>query len=86
MHRYSIEIQYSEEDEGFIAVAPELPGCSAFGKTEELALRELKVAMDLWLRTAMKEGRRIPVASGKGAPVKAAPAGRKRNGRISQAG
>lgn len=27
---YAIEIFYSEEDEGYIAIVPELPGCSAF--------------------------------------------------------
>ena len=59
-YKYSIEIFYSEEDEGYIALAPELPGCSAFGETEEEALREIKVAIDLWLDTAQKEGRRIP--------------------------
>ncbi len=46
-------------------MAPELPGCSAFGKTEEDALREVKVAMELWLETARKEGREIPKPSGK---------------------
>jgi len=35
MYKYAIEIFYSEEDEGYIAVVPELPGCSAFGETEE---------------------------------------------------
>ncbi len=35
---YAIEIFYSEEDEGFIAIVPELPGCSAFGETEERSL------------------------------------------------
>jgi len=59
-YKYSIEIFYSEEDEGYIALAPELPGCSAFGETEEEALREIKVAIDLWLDTAQKEGRGIP--------------------------
>ena len=44
--RYAIEIFYSEE--------------SAFGETEEEALREVKVAIDLWLETAGKEGRQIP--------------------------
>jgi predicted RNase H-like HicB family nuclease len=51
-NKYAVEIFYSEEDEGYIAVAPELPGCSAFGETEEEALREIKVAIDLWLETA----------------------------------
>ena len=34
---YAIKIFYSEEDEGFIAIVPELPGCSAFGETDERA-------------------------------------------------
>jgi predicted RNase H-like HicB family nuclease len=58
---YAIEIFYSEEDEGYIAVVPELPGCSAFGKTEEEALKEVKIAMSLWLETAKEIGREIPV-------------------------
>ena len=60
MHKYAIGIFYSEEDEGYIAIVPELPGCSAFGGTEEEALAEVKVAMGLWLETARQEGRDIP--------------------------
>ena len=59
-NKYAIEIFYSDEDEGYIAVVPELPGCSAFGETEEEALGEVKIAMELWLETARKEGRIIP--------------------------
>lgn len=58
---YAIEIFYSEEDEGYIAIVPELPGCSAFGETEERALREVKIAMQLWLEAARDMGRAIPV-------------------------
>ena len=61
--RYAIEIFYSEEDEGYIVIVPELPDCSAFGETEEGALKEIKVAIDLWLETAKKEGRQIPKPS-----------------------
>jgi len=57
---YAIEIFYSQEDEGFMAIVPELPGCSAFGETEEKALKEIKVAMQLWLETAKEIGRPIP--------------------------
>jgi predicted RNase H-like HicB family nuclease len=53
----SIEIFYSEEDNGYIAVVPELLGCSAFGETEEEALEEVKIAMELWLETAKKKER-----------------------------
>jgi predicted RNase H-like HicB family nuclease len=60
MIKYAVELIYSEEDGGFIATVPELPGCSAFGETEEEALREVKVAQGLWLKAARKEGRLIP--------------------------
>ena len=59
MH-YPIKVFYSEEDKGFIATIPDLPGCSAFGETEEKAIREVKTAQELWLKTAKKEGRKIP--------------------------
>lgn len=65
MHKYALEIFYSEDDEGFIGLVPELPGCSAFGETEEMALHELKIAIDLWLETAKKVGRKIPKPEGK---------------------
>ena len=62
---YGIEFIYSDEDVGFIAVVPELPGCSAFGETEEEALREVKVAVSLWLEAAREEGRVIPEPAGR---------------------
>ena len=65
MSKYAIEIFYSEEDEGYIAIVPELPGCSAFGETEEKALEEIKLAMDLWVRTAKSESKEIPKPQGK---------------------
>ncbi len=55
-----VRIFYSKENEGFIAVVPELPGCSAFGKTPEEALKEVKTAIELWIETAKNEGRPIP--------------------------
>ena len=64
-HKYAIEIFYSDEDEGFIAVVPELAGCSAFGETEEEALSEVKVAIGLWLDIAREEEREIPEPSGR---------------------
>jgi len=63
--KYAIEIFYSEEDEGYIAVVPELPGCSAFGETLEEALKEVKIAMKLWLEAAKKIGKEIPKPMGK---------------------
>lgn len=51
-HKYAIESFHSDEEEGFVAVAPELAGCSALDETEEEALSEVKVAISLWLDTA----------------------------------
>jgi predicted RNase H-like HicB family nuclease len=65
MHKYAIEIFYSEADEGYIAVVPELSGCTAFGENEEDTLSEIKIAIDLWLETAAKEGIKIPIPKGK---------------------
>lgn len=59
MH-YPIKVFYSGEDKGFIAAIPDLPGCSAFGETEEEAIKEVKIAQGLWIKTAKKEGRKIP--------------------------
>lgn len=56
MYKYAIEIFYSDEDEGYIAVVPELADCSAFGESEEAALREIMTAMELWMETAEEEG------------------------------
>ena len=65
MYKYAIEIFYSDDDEGYIAVVPELPGCSAYGESEEQALQEIKTAIDLWLSTARSMGRDIPKPQGR---------------------
>lgn len=57
---YERKVFYSNEDRGWIAVATELPGCSAFGKTAGKALQELDAAIDLWLETAKSENMAIP--------------------------
>ena len=59
-----IKVFHSGEYEGYIAVVPELPGCSAFGETEE-ALREIKTAIELRIEAAKIEGREIPKPMGK---------------------
>ena len=64
MNKYAMEIFYSEEDKGFIAIVPELPECFAFGETEEEALKEIKVAINLWLETAKRDGIDIPEPKG----------------------
>ncbi len=58
--KYAIVVVYSDEDRGYVATVPELPGCSAFGDTEEEAIKEVKIAASLWLSAARKAGRQIP--------------------------
>jgi len=60
---YPVEVFWSEEDEGYIAIVPDLPGCSAWGATEELALHEIQIATQAWLEAAKKMGREIPKQS-----------------------
>jgi predicted RNase H-like HicB family nuclease len=60
MERYEIDIYWSDEDGCFVAVIPDLEGCSAHGSTAESALAEVEVARDLWLEGARSAGRQIP--------------------------
>lgn len=60
MHKYAIEIVYSERAGGYIALVPELPGCSVLADTHEEALQEIKNAMTIWLSYAAVEKREIP--------------------------
>ena len=63
MTRYPLEIFWSEEDKGFIAEVPDLPGCSAWGATEANAAREAQRAIAAWLEAAKGAGREIPKPS-----------------------
>lgn len=60
MEHYPVKVFYSAEDKGHIAVVPDLPGCSAFGKTEEEAIKEARVATSLWIKAAKKDKRPVP--------------------------
>lgn len=60
MHKYSVSIKWSEEDEGFIAFVPELPGLSAFGSTPQEATAELQIAQEAYLDSLRDAGEPIP--------------------------
>jgi predicted RNase H-like HicB family nuclease len=59
MNKYEVIIYWSDEDEAFIAEAPELPGCSAHGPTQEAALASAQEAIRLWIDTANEFGEPI---------------------------
>ncbi len=66
MQKYEIIIYWSDEDQVFVAETPELPGCMAHGETEELALKNIKDAIQLWIDTARRVWR--PSAGAEGTP------------------
>ena len=61
--RYPKHVFWSDEDKGFIAVASDLPGASAFGETEAEALAELHQAIDAWIEAARAAGNAVPAPS-----------------------
>ena len=60
MDQYSIVCQWSDEDEGYIALIPELKGLSAFGETAVAAIAELEVAKELYLKVYEEDGCFLP--------------------------
>ena len=60
MLQYQINIFWSDEDGMYVAAVPALPGCSALGDTYDEALREVQVAMALWIDTAKEFGDPVP--------------------------
>jgi predicted RNase H-like HicB family nuclease len=60
---YPAIVFYSDEDQGYIANAVDLKGCSAFGETPEQALKELETAVELWLSVAEDDHADIPAPS-----------------------
>jgi predicted RNase H-like HicB family nuclease len=63
MSFYPIVVYHTEEDGGFFAVVPDLPGCTAHGETPEEALREARFAQELWLEGVRECGWTVPEPS-----------------------
>jgi predicted RNase H-like HicB family nuclease len=63
--RYEIIIYWSEEDQGFIAEVPELPGCAADGPSYRAALDAVEVVISEWIETAKELDRPIPKPRGR---------------------
>jgi predicted RNase H-like HicB family nuclease len=59
---YAIAVFWSEADRSWIADAPDLKSCSAFGTTPEEAVSELRVAMAAWIEAAKAHGMPLPEA------------------------
>lgn len=61
--KYPKQVFWSDEDAGYIAIAPDLPGSSAFGESEAEALRELDDVIAGWIAAAKAIGNAVPPPS-----------------------
>ncbi|MGH8315968.1 MAG: type II toxin-antitoxin system HicB family antitoxin [Steroidobacterales bacterium] len=58
--KYEISIYWSDDDDAYVAVVPDLPGCMADGASYQEALAAAERAIQLWIETARELGREIP--------------------------
>lgn len=60
---YPLEVFWDEGSSAFICIAPDLLGCSAVGDTPQEAVKEMEIAMRLWIDAAQSMGRTLPKSS-----------------------
>ena len=59
-HLYAVEIRWSDEDAGYIATVPALPGCSSYGAVRGEAAEQIDDAIAAWIKAAKKAGNKVP--------------------------
>ena len=60
MFKYSLNLEWSIEDESYIATIQEFPGLSAFGETPQEAVKEAITAAKGFLQIIKEDGDEIP--------------------------
>ena len=60
VRRYSIIIEWSDEDDAYIVTVPELPGCRTHGATRAEAIAMGEEVIAGWIAAARAQGRPIP--------------------------
>ena len=65
MIRYELIMYWSKEDESFVVEVPELPGCTADGRSYREALENVEKVIEEWIETARELGRAIPKPRGR---------------------
>jgi predicted RNase H-like HicB family nuclease len=63
--RYEMILYWNKEDQAYIALVPELPGCAADGATYQEAVANAELVIREWIETAQELGRPIPVPRGR---------------------
>jgi predicted RNase H-like HicB family nuclease len=62
--RYAVRIEWSDDDEGFVARVPALPGCLCVMPTETAALKEIRGLIREFLEIKHERGSAIPEPDG----------------------
>ena len=62
--KYTVILQ-RENDGGYVATVPTLPGCVSQGNTREEALKNVEEAIELYLEDVEAAGEAIPIEDGR---------------------
>jgi predicted RNase H-like HicB family nuclease len=62
--RYTVVLEH-EEDGGYVASVPALPGCVSEGDTRDQALANIREAIELYVEDCRDAGDPIPTEAGK---------------------
>ena len=57
---YTVILEPNQDEPGYTATVPALPGCISVGDTIEEALQNARDAIELWIRMARKRGESVP--------------------------
>lgn len=58
--RYSLNIEWSPEDQGFVATCPSFPGLSTFGETRDEVMEKAQTALELFIEDYEKTEEGLP--------------------------
>jgi predicted RNase H-like HicB family nuclease len=62
---YEVIVYWDKADSIFVVEVPELPGCTAHGRTKAEAMKQAEKAIQLWLSTAKADGIPVPEPRGR---------------------
>ncbi len=62
--RYTVVLE-QEQDGGYVAIVPALPGCVSQGDSREAALANIREAIELYLDDCRAAGDPIPIEAGR---------------------
>ena len=57
---YTVILEPNQDERGYTATVPALPGCISVGDTIEEALENARDAIELWIRMARNKGEPVP--------------------------